>query len=87
MCWLLRPSTAAQNPSPSSLRLALNLVAGRMSVYVVKRRGPQHETPFTIELDEGRARVISKPTTVRGAVQAPIKLEAAASKVAALNSA
>ena len=87
MCWLLRPSIAAQNSSPSPLRLALKPVAGGISVHVVKRRGPQHEQPFTIVLDEERARVASEPTSVRALVQAPAKPQAAASSVAALHSA
>ena len=57
MCWMLRPMTAAQNASPSPLRLVLTPAAAGISVHVVKRRGPQHEKATYIGLDEGLGRV------------------------------
>lgn len=49
----LRPATAAQNPSPAPLRLALTPAAGGLTVHILKRRGPACNAPLYVGLEPG----------------------------------
>jgi len=48
--WFVRPLAAAQDSSPSPLRLALRPALGGISVDIVKRKGPHCEAPIFIPL-------------------------------------
>ncbi|MCD0506150.1 translesion DNA synthesis-associated protein ImuA [Bordetella petrii] len=48
LCFALRPATAAQQASPSPLRLALAPAPGGLSVHILKRRGPACAEPLNI---------------------------------------
>ncbi len=48
LCWLLRPLSAADEPSPAPLRLVLRPLAGGVQVELLKRRGPQCEMPLRL---------------------------------------
>ena len=54
--WLLRPLSAASDASPAPLRLALRPAAGGISVEIVKRRGPHHDSPLFLPLADMPAR-------------------------------
>jgi protein ImuA len=48
--WLMRPLAAAQDASPSPLRLCLRPAVGGIDVEIVKRRGPQREGSLFLPL-------------------------------------
>jgi protein ImuA len=48
--WLVRPLAAAQDASPSPLRLCLRPAIGGIDVEIAKRRGPQHEGSLFLPL-------------------------------------
>ncbi len=48
MCWLLRPLSLADVPSPVSLRLALQPRGQGLQIDVLKRRGPPCATPLLL---------------------------------------
>jgi protein ImuA len=48
--WLMRPLAAAQDASPSPLRLCLRPAIGGIDVEIVKRRGPQREGSLFLPL-------------------------------------
>lgn len=48
--FMLRPLAAAQDASPSPLRLALRPAAGGIEIGFVKRRGPQRDAPLFLPL-------------------------------------
>ncbi|KVE26946.1 recombinase RecA [Burkholderia singularis] len=50
LCVVFRPPSAARQPSPAVLRVALHPAAGGVSVEIVKRRGPAHGAPLVLEL-------------------------------------
>jgi protein ImuA len=50
LCWLLRPLAAAQDASPSPLRLALQPARAGIAVHILKRRGPAREEPLFVPL-------------------------------------
>lgn len=47
---LLRPESAAHQPSPAVLRLALSPCRGGIAIHILKRRGPQLAEPVRLEL-------------------------------------
>jgi len=47
---LLRPESAAHQPSPAVLRLALSPCRGGLGIRILKRRGPQLAAPLALEL-------------------------------------
>ena len=47
---MLRPLSAARQPSPAVLRVALYPVPGGVSLDIVKRRGPARSEPLTLDL-------------------------------------
>ena len=47
---LLRPDSAARQPSPAVLRLALTPCRGGVEVRILKRRGPQLAEPLSLQL-------------------------------------
>ena len=49
LCWLLRPLSAAMQPSPAPLRLALRPAPQGLRIDVLKRRGPQCEIPLLLQ--------------------------------------
>ena len=48
VCWLLRPLSMADMPSPVSLRLALQAKGQGLQIDVLKRRGPPCATPLLL---------------------------------------
>jgi protein ImuA len=58
--FVLRPLAAAQDPSPSPLRLSLRPAEGGVNIGFVKRRGPQRDEPLLLPLQsfiqDGRRR-------------------------------
>lgn len=50
--WMVRPVACTQDASPSPLRLALRPVAGGLGIDIVKRRGPQHDGPLVLRLND-----------------------------------
>lgn len=50
LCWLLRPLAAAQDASPSPLRLALQPARAGIAVHILKRRGPARDEPLFVPL-------------------------------------
>jgi protein ImuA len=61
--YVLRPIAAAQDASPSPLRLSLRPAAGGVNIEFVKRRGPQREEPLFVPLLTGAipARTYARP--------------------------
>lgn len=53
--WMMRPLAAAQDASPSPLRLALRPAQGGLSIEMVKRRGPQLDDMLFIALSHASA--------------------------------
>lgn len=51
LLWLLRPLSAAQDPSPSPLRLSVRPARGGITVEFVKRRGPIRDELLFLPLD------------------------------------
>jgi hypothetical protein len=51
LAFLFRPAAAAREPSPASLRLALEAAAGELVVRIVKRRGPPAASPLRLPLN------------------------------------
>jgi hypothetical protein len=58
---LIRPASAARQPSPAVLRLALAARTGGVSVRIVKRRGPPLTTPLVIDFPSHHALVCALP--------------------------
>jgi protein ImuA len=52
-CFLLRPLSAEMSPSPSPLRIAVQPAPSGVSVWIKKRRGPTHDSPLYLPLDDG----------------------------------
>ncbi len=50
--WMMRPLACAQDASPSPLRLGLRPAVGGLDIHIVKRRGPQRDTPLYLRLDD-----------------------------------
>jgi protein ImuA len=50
--WMMRPMTAAQQPSPAPLRLGLMPARGGIRIRMVKRRGPWREDSFDVPFPE-----------------------------------
>ncbi len=48
LCWLLRPLSFVDDPSPASLRLALRPLPGGVQVELIKRRGPPCAAPLQL---------------------------------------
>jgi len=48
LCWLLRPLSAADEPSPAPLRIALRPQPGGVQVELIKRRGPPCAAPLQL---------------------------------------
>lgn len=48
--WLMRPLACACDTSPAQLRLALRPALGGVTIEIVKRRGPQSDTPLFVPL-------------------------------------
>jgi protein ImuA len=55
LLFLFRPIAAAQDASPSPLRLSLRPAAGGLEVGFVKRRGPQRDEPLFLPMTVGPA--------------------------------
>lgn len=53
--WMMRPLAAAQDSSPSPLRLALRPAPGGLALEIVKRRGPQLDQTLFIALPQAAA--------------------------------
>ncbi|WP_151446998.1 translesion DNA synthesis-associated protein ImuA [Lacisediminimonas profundi] len=53
--WMMRPLAAAQDSSPSPLRLALRPAPGGLALQVIKRRGPQLDETLFIALPQAAA--------------------------------
>ena len=49
--WFMRPLSCIADASPSPLRIALRPAVGGVSLHIVKRRGPQRDTPLFLPLD------------------------------------
>jgi protein ImuA len=71
--FLFRPLAAAQDASPSPLRLALRPAAGGIDISFVKRRGPQRDAPLFLPLTPSLLqrhapldRPLPAPATARG---------------------
>jgi protein ImuA len=71
--FLFRPLAAAQDASPSPLRLALRPAAGGIDIDFVKRRGPQRDAPLFLPLTPSLLlrhapldRPLPAPATARG---------------------
>lgn len=74
LTFVFRPLPAQKQVSPASLRiLCLPMPAGRMSVEIVKRRGPVHIDPIVLSLSmtEIMARSLPARTLARPALNAP----------------
>ncbi len=50
--WFIRPLACATDASPAPLRLALRPATGGISLEVIKRRGPQADSPFFLSLSD-----------------------------------
>lgn len=48
LCWLLRPLSVADEPSPAPLRLAVRPLSGGIQLELLKRRGPQCAAPIRL---------------------------------------
>jgi protein ImuA len=65
LAFVFRPLSAQDQSSPAPLRLACQAApAGRMSVEIIKRRGPVHATPLILSLPVPRT--LAKPLAIRG---------------------
>ncbi|MBK4734597.1 translesion DNA synthesis-associated protein ImuA [Noviherbaspirillum pedocola] len=53
--WMLRPLSAAAQPSPAPLRLVLRPDAGGIAIDIIKRRGPLAAQPLHLPLDSARS--------------------------------
>lgn len=74
LTFLFRPLPEQNQPSPAPLRIICQpLPAGRMSVEIIKRRGPVHLDPIILPLSlpEIMARSLSARTLARPAFNAP----------------
>ncbi len=52
LCWLLRPLSAADEPSPAPLRIALRPLPDGVRLDLLKRRGPQCAAPLALRWRE-----------------------------------
>lgn len=50
--WMLRPLDEAVQASPAPLRLALRAAGGGLAIDIIKRRGPHHDRPLRLMLDD-----------------------------------
>ncbi|MBU3708751.1 MAG: translesion DNA synthesis-associated protein ImuA [Burkholderiaceae bacterium] len=48
VCWLIRPLSASDTPSPAPLRIALKPLPGGVQLELLKRRGPQCASPIHV---------------------------------------
>ncbi|MFM7658998.1 MAG: translesion DNA synthesis-associated protein ImuA [Burkholderiaceae bacterium] len=48
LCWLMRPLSASDMPSPAPLRIALQPLAGGVQLDILKRRGPLCASPIHV---------------------------------------
>jgi len=48
LCWLMRPLSASDMPSPAPLRIALQPLAGGVQLDILKRRGPLCASPIQV---------------------------------------
>jgi protein ImuA len=73
LTFLFRPLPAQNQPSPAPLRIICqSLPAGRMSVDIIKRRGPVHVAPIVLSLSpEIMIRPLPTRTLARPAVNVP----------------
>lgn len=72
LCYVLRPLAAAQDASPSPLRLSLRPAQGGIEIGFVKRRGPQRDEPLFLPLDVSHALTPRRTTPlVQPSIPAP----------------
>lgn len=73
LTFLFRPLPAQNQPSPAPLRIICQpMPAGRMSIDIVKRRGPVHVAPIVLSLSpEITSRPLPNRTLARPAVNVP----------------
>ncbi len=60
LCWLLRPLSFADDPSPAPLRLALRPLPGGVQLDVLKRRGPQCAAPIRLRWPQRRGDLFAR---------------------------
>lgn len=73
LAFVFRPLPAQNQPSPAPLRIVCQpMPAGRMSVDIIKRRGPVHVAPIVLSLtSEMMSRPLPTRTLARPAVNVP----------------
>lgn len=67
--FVLRPATAAQQPSPAALRLALTPAPGGLSVHILKRRGPACAHPLSLVFDPSEHASVDRHLSTQPAVR------------------
>ncbi len=60
LCWLLRPLSFADEPSPAPLRLALYPTPGGVQLDLLKRRGPQCAAPIRLRWPQRRGDLFAR---------------------------